>query len=149
NPVGKPRYYLLQVPHICCGLQILVDANVAHLTVEPRNRRRRGVLPVRHPRNSLDPVYDPRQYPGSLSCVRFRFLVLVKQDRLAVFIQINSTGLARRLGGFGIDHGERCIEVPANRIRASGARGSLALLSGESSGRPCHATTASLWPCWV
>src|SRR5690606_20233079 len=34
NPVGKPRYYLLQVPHICCGLQVLVDANVAHLTVE-------------------------------------------------------------------------------------------------------------------
>src|SRR5690606_20135287 len=28
NPVGKPRYYLLQIPHICCGLQILVDVHV-------------------------------------------------------------------------------------------------------------------------
>src|SRR5690606_23942130 len=125
---------------------ILVDAHVGDRIVKTRNRRRRGVLPVRHPRDSLDPVYDPRQYPGSLSCVRFRFLVLVKQNRFAVFIQINSTGLTRRQGGLGIEHGERCIEVPANRIRTSGARGSLALLSGESSGRPCHATTASLWP---
>src|SRR5690606_11064424 len=57
NSVGKPRYYLLQVPHICCGLQILVDAHVGDRTVKTRNRRRRSVLPVSHPRDSLDPVY--------------------------------------------------------------------------------------------
>src|SRR5690606_25302673 len=117
--------------------------------VKTRNRRRRGVLPVRHPRDSLDSIHNPRQNPGSLSCVCFRFLVLVKQNRLAVFIQINSTGLARRQGGLGIEHGEHCIEVSANRIGAGRARSPLSLLSGESSGRPCHATTTSLWPCWV